>query len=192
MSTSQRHCEQIEMLISADLDGELNFDESTRIKTHLSGCKSCAQVRANYLQINRSIDDLGATDAGRHLLDQPSVNELTSSTNWVWRLVPFGLAASLVIAFGFMLVPSQPTPVNAQEIVRPFADVVEINQQAERDQQIMLKTLELELRSLRLELAQITQQDDRGAKLDARLMELINKVNQFEYSNHLEHTGDEK
>jgi predicted anti-sigma-YlaC factor YlaD len=115
-------------LISRYIDDELDSDELARLKTHITGCKSC---RAR-------VDDYGIIGAGLNSFVQAQTGTLTGEPEYRvveairrknsagikgWKevifskriLVPVGLAVSII--FMFMTFFSKPAPIGPTAIV---------------------------------------------------------------------------
>ena len=184
-------CEQFEMQISEMLDGELSNDEMESVNEHISVCDSCRELRDGFASVNRSVSLLGASSAVAENEQYSEtfvvIRQKPSLKNWfsVLRLVP--MAAVAALAIGLFLVMSQPAPEAAAEqltpeqFVKPMTDLNRINQQQQRDQELMLRTLGMDLRSLKLELNQLENAgpEDR-TRFENQIEEMLNRVEQFE------------
>src|SRR5690349_4981952 len=45
-------CDEMRLLIQADVDGELDAAEAARVGVHLEGCRHCAELRAGLLALS--------------------------------------------------------------------------------------------------------------------------------------------
>lgn len=191
MNSNDQQCEQFEPLVSAMLDGELSPTELDQVNNHLAKCDSCRQLRNKFASVDKSVLRLGEFDCPT---DQGSITETFVITrqkpelkNWlsVWRLVPVAAVAALSI--GMFLVISHPASkatadqLTPEQFVKPMTDLNRINQQQQRDQELMLRTLGMDLRSLKLELNQLENagSEDR-VRLENQIEEILNRVEQFE------------
>ena len=78
-----------------------------------------------------------------------------------------------------------PNPVTAEqfspeEVVRPIKELHLINLQQQRDQELLLRTLGMDLRSLRLEIAQLDSGSEERQNLENQINAMIEKVREFE------------
>ena len=188
MISSKSECHVFEPLVSVMLDGELTQVEQEHVQKHLDGCPSCQRLLVGFSQVDQAVGIL--SDVPEHqqvakdadlFLKRPVKKRLTFS---VWRLIPLAVAATVLICLGITMLPT-PTPVTAdqvtpEQIVRPIKELHLINLQQKRDQELMLRTLGMDLRSLRLEVAQLESGSEEQEKLESQINAMIEKVNQFE------------
>ena len=166
MISSNSECHVFEPLVSVMLDGELNQIEQEHLQKHLDGCPNCQRLLMEFSTVDQTVgmlsdipDHQPTAKKGKDLLlERPVKKRLAFS---VWRLIPLAVAATVLVCLGITMLPT-PSPVTAdqvtpEQIVRPIKELHLINLQQQRDQELMLRTLGMDLRSLRLEIA------DRGA-----------------------------
>ena len=188
MISSKSECHVFEPLVSVMLDGELTQVEQEHVQKHLDGCPNCQQLLVGFSQVDQAVGMLSdvpdhhqaAKDADL-FLERPVKKRLAFS---VWRLIPLAVAATVLICLGITMLPT-PTPVTAdqvtpEQIVRPIKELHLINLQQKRDQELMLRTLGMDLRSLRLEIAQLESGSQEQEILESQINAMIEKVNQFE------------
>lgn len=103
----------------------------------------------------------------------------------IWRLIPLAAAATLLIGLGVAVWPS-PQPARAElisteQFVEPMKELHLLNQLKQRDQEVMLQTLGLDLRAMKLEIGLLDPADQlsMGSRIDA----MLEMIHQFE-SNH--------
>lgn len=193
MSLTENSCEQFEPLVSAMIDGELAGAELVSVQQHLENCTACELLRTEFTGVNAAVEELSAKPFGsnREKLTETFVvtRHKPSLKNWlsVWRLAPLaGVAALIVGLFVVMIQPPRPAPadqLSAEHFVKPMTELNRINQQQQRDQDLMLRTIGMELRTLRLELKQLKSTDPaERIHIEKRLESMLQRVQNFETS----------
>ena len=119
------HCTEMQLLIQADVDGELTPAEAARVATHLTTCAACAELQLQLLALTGRFrreapykpasDALRAAVLGRLAATAPAALPQDQEAPWLLRLralirprlrmtAPFGagfaLAAGLILATG--------------------------------------------------------------------------------------------
>ncbi len=199
-------CEQFQSLISAELDGELDVREQAELQGHLAECAVCLcwQVTANRLaeqlafevdvdgerslpiRVNghdRQLVDLAPKESVANFDDRPTVRR---SATWFWAAAAL-LFISVGISFGVRARRESPIPTVS---VEPLVAMHSINVQTEHDQQAVLRTVEMDLRMMKLEM--------RGMELDAaarqqlgdRIESLLAKTRQLDTSTPISYRGE--
>ena len=91
-------CTEMQLLLQADLDGELSPTESARVAAHVSLCASCAALSEQLGQLSRRIRQ----DATRH--PAPPTLRRRVSPGRRWRaLVPAGMGVAVAAGLALML-----------------------------------------------------------------------------------------
>ena len=186
MGSENLNCRAYEPLISAMLDGELEPNKLTELENHVDRCPGCqAQLRA-YEQVNAAVDSLSQSGASPIDSNKFPSKVQASGNNWLsaWRLIPIATAATLLIGLGLTALPG-PRPVTADQInpqlfVQPMKDLHLINVQQQRDQELMLWTLGIDLRSLKLEINQLESGSEERQNMADQIDAMIEKVQLFE------------
>ena len=199
MNLNHTNCEVIEPLISAMIDGELVGQEQVQVEQHLEHCQAC-QLKANsFEQVDaaalllsaRRVDTLGTLDAVDDVVTSKTTNvyvvsrDKSSLKSWLslGRLAVMAAAATIVVGFAISMFPNQQpataSQFSADEIVQPIQELQLIHRQQQRDQELMLKTLEMDLRALRLELNELDPESDERKNLASDIDAMIEKVKQF-------------
>jgi hypothetical protein len=190
MNPNEKDCE-FEPMVSAMIDNELSIDEQTILDDHLADCDSCRRLVRDFESVNTSVDSLsfahGLGQGDTHTESFVVTRQKQSLNNWlsVWRLVPLAGVASLLI--GLLLVTAQPAPeataeqLTPEQFVKPMTELNRINHQQQRDQELMLRTLGMDLRSLKLELKQLEDAgpEDR-TRFENQIEEMLDRVEMFE------------
>ncbi len=190
-------CETFEPLVSALIDGELNESETDAVESHLQNCHACQQLKRSFLILSNTIasqqiyefeasqsfmEDMAPRNGISAPLPQKVPNEQRRHWSLPW-LVPIAIAASLLIWGAISMIPEKTNSVDTasvDSIAQPLADFQMINQQKQRDQQLMLKTMELELRSLRIELDQLDPNVATRDALAKQIEDMMHRVSHFE------------
>lgn len=192
-------CELFEPLISASLDGELNSSELETLNKHLLRCQCCRQMAEDFAQGDLAVELLGSENvsdlsttfatSGSHPETSvviPTLETSQSRNSWfsVWRLIPVGVAATLLVCFGIAAWPN-PQPVNAnqilpEQIAGPMFELETLNNQKQQDQDLMLRTLGMDLRAMKLEISQLEPGSEERERLKTQIDLMIAKVRNFE------------
>jgi hypothetical protein len=175
------------------IDGELSGDELTSVHQHLKNCRSCGQLHFDFAEVNKAVGALSAnlTDASHDRVTETFVvtREKTSLKNWlsVWRLAPLAGVAALLVGF-FVVTIQPPDNVSADQLspeqfVKPMTELNRINQQQQRDQDLMLRTIGMDLRTLRLELKQLkSASPEEHTRIEEQIESMLQRVQDFELS----------
>jgi negative regulator of sigma E activity len=197
--TDPSQCEIFEPLISAMLDGELTETEQNELLAHLDECSTCrAQVQA-FQNVDQAVSSMNSTaiayeeslektkstdrlSNGKLSVDR-SIVAHPSTWSW-WRVIPLAVAASLLAILSITII-NGPTPAKAdqvtpEQIVKPMKELHLINLQQQRDQELMLRTLGMDLRSLKIEIAQLEPGSPERKLLTEQVEAMIEKVRLFE------------
>ena len=195
MIPKNHDCDTFEPLVSAMIDNELLPNERVELNLHLNQCESCESLVREFQQIDEAVGALGLGPEGNDVENRMSefsetfvvTRQKQSVKNWFspWRLVPLAGVAALVV--GLFMVVSQPAPeatadqISAEEFVKPLTDLNLINLQQQRDQDLMLRTLGMDLRALKLELKQLESAvpEDRQ-RLEQQIETMLERVGSFE------------
>lgn len=194
MISQNSECQIYEPLVSVMLDGELDQFEQQQLQKHLDGCPSCQHLLETFSNVDEAVGllsgrrnenaatyDSVSIDRPISKFERPAKKRLAFSA---WRLIPLAVAATVLVCLGMTMLPT-PSPVTAEqvspeEVVRPIKELHLINSQQQRDQELMLRTLGMDLRSLRLEIAQLDSASDEQQNLENQINAMIEKVRQFE------------
>jgi len=192
MIPNNNDCENFEPMVSAMLDGELLPGEQAQLDAHLDQCQSCGNLVKDFQSVDDAVATLGTRAKGNESENRVTetfvvTRQKQSVKNWlsVWRLVPLAGVAALLI--GLFLVMSQPAStataeqLSAEEFVKPLTDLNRINLQQQRDQDLMLRTLGMDLRALKLELNQLENAgpEDRQ-RLEKQIETMLERVQHFD------------
>ena len=189
MNPDNQNCDQFEPMVSAMIDGELSNEEQLLLGNHLERCESCRELTRDFESVNVAVDSLAAATGSDHdsKLTETFVvtRQKQSLHNWlsVWRLVPLAGVAALLI--GLFIVATQPAPqasaeqFSAEQFVKPLSDLNRINQQQQRDQELMLRTLGMDLRTLKLELKQLDNAGSDRDRIEEQIEAMLQRVQKF-------------
>ena len=189
--TDTESCESYELLISCAMDDESTAEESRRLEEHLAACASCRAQQKKFENVNQAVFSLGQSEseilpAGVNVIPPGKpAQELTkpapAQSLFARRQRMAGWAA-LVTAAMIALVLLRPDPElrqkeNPIDILGPVVSLTEINSQRMLDQELLIESLELDLRTLKLQLAVLNDsgEDEVLGKIDA-LMQKIDQV----------------
>jgi anti-sigma factor RsiW len=192
-------CESFQLLISAALDGELDEREQVELDRHLSACGACRHWQASIVQQEQLLLTIADEDSQADLSELPlgqsdsavgvpltvefkSPQAMSQRRGLSWRLVGVsGLAAAVLLGVGLIvsaLVRQQgPAPTFS---VEPVAAMHAINVQSEEDQHAILRTVELDLRAMKLELKRMSLDDAARDQLGTQIDSLLAKTRQLQ------------
>ena len=182
----QQSCERFGPLISAKIDGELEAESVVQLEQHLAVCSECRERESKFGEIDDLVyasaipansDETEAWPPAKKVLPNRKPNGLGKS---LMRWIPLAVAASVLVAFLVIALPNE-SPVNAEQVALPLAELEMITDEQRDNQARMLKTLELELRALKLDVGSMDEEADAEEKkrLAEQLDRLIKKVNEF-------------
>lgn len=196
MNDKHCQCDEFEPLISAMIDGELDADERNELNSHLQNCGHCKRRVVAFEEVDLAIGRLSRANVADGRADEsipfslakppfemrPTKAKPSKNRRVIWRLIPLAAAATLLIGLGVAVWPN-PQPVRAEAIstaqfVEPMKDLHFLNRMKQRDQEVMLQTLGLDLRSMKLELQLLEPADQ--ISLSSRIDAMLEKLNQFD------------
>jgi len=208
MNSEPVNCETYDPLISAMMDGEIESVERNELNSHLQNCARCKQRVMAFEQVDSAVERL----SHKNLSGSESLNGFAQSSfptvpfamheakkkslqahrKSAWRLIPLAAAAMLLVCLGIALWPN-PRPVNAglispSQIVEPMKELHFLNQETRRNQELMLRTLGMDLRSMKLEINHFELGSAERDSLSAQIDAMIEKVQTFEARRELDTT----
>ncbi len=184
----QLSCEQFAPLISAMIDGELELDAAVQLNEHLESCQACQQRAARFRQLDglvfQNSQPLSGKPLAKTVVTKFSAAQPHSLTRTLMRWVPLATAAAILVGLMVATFPSSRSTVTAEQIARPLAELEMINADHRESQERMRKIMELDLRALKLELAQLDENNGEAVttqkkQLEQHVDQLIERVNQF-------------
>lgn len=210
MNTNQpaKPCTEFEILISCDLDGELTDQEQTDLSKHLVDCQHCRDWRSRLEQVDRRVQNLGESatielPAGtefraflrgqirdelpgfplaQRVEKKPKVKQAQVNSSPRARLAWTGLAVTAAVLFMILTLawPLAEQPPS-EGILAPLVALSEINSQRIQDQKLFRDSLELDLRTLKLQLASIASGSEPEAFL-GRIDRLMDRIDAMEHT----------
>lgn len=179
-------CEHFELLISCGIDGELTGDERLELSRHLDECSSCRVRSVKFKKVNELAGQLGILDDATCTkvvvpvtIKSGSVGNPDRPGHW-YRFVPYaalvGLAAGLVVWIGAFLPDSK--HADASEVVVPLVSLMQINSTRQEDHEFFRESLELDLRTLKLQIDALENQDQR-AHFRERYQRLLQRIKEI-------------
>ncbi len=189
-----KSCEDYQQLISASLDGESTDGERNELEHHLNSCQVCRQRRHAYVQVNELFEEFEPVRAeiakrGAEVKGEPQQipgagrrrTQRTRQNLVRAGLLVGGVAASAALAaFVYSPPPSQPMEtVTVTDLVQPLDKLYDLNRQSTKDQKIMASALEYELRALKLQLNNVSNDAADIDQYKQRIDELMRLVHQI-------------
>ena len=174
------NCETCQPLISAMLDGELTTAENDELDLHLQQCADCQIQVERFRAVNGAVRQLSNPTIVKTELSK----QVMSRSFSIWRTIPLAAAATLLVCLAIGTWPNpQPAKaehVSAEQFVKPMEDLAYLNLQEQSDQELMLRTLGMDLRSLKLEINQLESGSVERLRLEQQIDAMIEKVRLFE------------
>jgi hypothetical protein len=209
MTEVNQNCESYEPLISALLDGELESAELKSVNEHLLKCSTCREQMSRFRRVNQAVVGLSnpvyAAESGLQA-EQVTVatksvvpkNKLSRGSRGrvrfpVWPMIPAVVAASVLVCLLIIAIPNQKPAaaeqVPAKQVADPIRDLHLINTQQQRDQDLMLRTLGMDLRALKLELNQLEPGTPERIAMTKQIDLMLEKVRNFAAENSIPETN---
>ncbi len=199
-------CIQFQSLISAELDGELDVQEQAELQGHLAECAVCLRWRATASRLAHqlaSIDEvhgeqwvpIHANGHARTLVELAPKESLADfdgrptvrrSATWFWAAAAL-LFISVGISFGVRARRESQIPTVS---VEPLVAMHAINVQTEHDQQAVLRTVEMDLRMMKLEMRSMDFDPASRQQLGDRIESLLAKTRQLDASTPISYRGE--
>ena len=193
-------CTFFEPLVSAMLDNELELHEREQLELHLERCSHCKELLRAFGQVDSAVEIPLSERLGSvsriSITPKPPIKTLPvkrqSGNRWpsVWKLISLAAAATLLVSLAITAIPGPRTAtaeqISADQFVQPMKDLRRINLQRQQDQDLMLRTLGMDLRSLKIELNQLEPGSDERKNLAAQVDTMIEKVSRFEIASNLD------
>jgi anti-sigma-K factor RskA len=187
MKKSISSCEPFELMISELIDGELNDSDTRDVQEHIQDCAACQELHSQFARVNAAVESLSAND--RRLISafadaKPRTEKSqTNVQRFAWRLIALSTAAALLFAVFVTFYPTTNSltakEFSPQDFAQPLKELHVLNMHQERDQELMLKTLSMDLRAMKLELNQLNDSEEQG-ELASEIDLMLAKVNQFD------------
>ena len=198
-------------LVSAFIDGELEPATASRVNAHLADCLDCCRYLNELVAVELALLDSqviapempgeisrqsGTLDERRVVPRSLPLNspkpvmpvksskpiEMAERGRSLMRWVPVAAAASVLAGLG-MIAMTPGTELTAEEFVEPAAEVQLMHRQRELNQELLVNTLDFDLRALRRELSLLgtdnPNEDEQKQKIAESLEQLIQKVNRL-------------
>ena len=199
MNNQPLNCENYEPLISAMIDGELETRERNELKSHLQNCAMCKQRVIAFERVDAAVETLSQEPVAARSVEidklrlpsavpfamyPPKTAPRRPRIALIWRLIPLAAAATLLICLGIAAWP-YPKPANAEQIstaqiVEPMTELYLLNVQQQREQNLMLRTLDMDLRSMKLEINSLDPGSSERINLAARIDTMLENVRMLE------------
>ena len=215
MPDTDASCEYFEILISAMTDGELDIQETAELNQHLENCSGCRQLSQQFANVDELLAEHSLMEhRGYHvessleyrteMLDSngslpkysPAPTKLPHRTRqsrkWITYL-PLAVAATLL---GCLILIAWPNPqpaaagqLSPEEVIQPMQELKRINQQKQRDQEMMLHAFSLELRVLKLELNQLEPDSPERIAMSQRIDAMLERLHPYVESSNQSNTS---
>ncbi len=189
-----KSCEDWGVLISCGLDGELTAQEHLRLADHLRQCPACRSTQTRWNQVHQLLRrqvDL-PNHRGRRSASEKVVNETAcqpfprphlqrpAATAAPRFGVNVSIAATAVVALLLLsLVPLIRRTGETRNTVAPLVVLTRINSERIEDQKVLRDSLELDLRTLKLQVATLDSGEAATGFLN-RIDRLMKRIDEFE------------
>ena len=180
---------EFEPMISALVDDELADEQKSKVIFHLANCESCQALHDDFHKVD-SLVQFSDERIPRRPQQQIKSRNLDATTESIRivstsRFVPAAVAATLLMCFCVFFVQDQPAeanPVSPEEVAQPMSELHSLNKQQRRDQELMLKVLGMDLRTLKLEIAQLPNHSQERISLTQQVDMMLQKIRTFKTS----------
>ncbi len=113
-------CTEMQLLVQADVDGELSAAEAAAVVAHTETCAACAALHTRLIGLSRRIRDEASyrpapatlREAVERTISPPRPARAAVRTRWR-MIAPFGVGAALAASLMLILLPPQPDDVAA-------------------------------------------------------------------------------
>ncbi len=188
-------CETIQILASCAIDGELSSEERNRLRSHLSECETCKSRLLNFEVLQLLLDDVDlpqldpvdermpVVSLSRQSVEQQFVmnKNRTGIATKLKFCIAGALVAAVVVAFAMVDLGGSPRPNGDElDLVQPVVKLSEINSQRVHDQELLRESMELDLRTLRMQVA--AADDGSQSQFLERIEELLERIQKAEIS----------
>lgn len=173
-------CDAFAESISAMQDGELPPDAERELLRHLQDCAGCRARLARFQLIDTALraEQPGARDSAPQIARPRIVKRpAAAARRRFWWRSSAAAAALLALTATAILVPSA---ADAAWPIEPAATLDVLQTQDRADQTAVLKTLELELRAMHLEVRILELESGSVGDVDHKIRELLDRVNQLQ------------
>lgn len=196
MIDQHSNCDTYEPLISAMIDGELESDERNELNSHLQNCTTCKQRVIAFERVDAAVETLSHNSEPTQSTNE-AILRLQSAVPFamyppkkvpprannllIWRLIPLAAAATLLICLGVAAWPSASAEsISPAQIVEPMKELHLLNLEKQREQSLMLRTLIMDLRSMKLEINMFEPGSAERVSFASQIDAMIEKVELYE------------
>lgn len=179
----KQSCEQFGELLSALHDGELSLSESQSVLSHLSDCQHCQETQREFALVDEILAS-PMTPASAPSIATPSktlgsaklTNSRSSSgSKRIWASIGVSTAALMMVGLS-IFTPDGTLPTNTPEVSIPTIELEKmraLNVETQETNDDMLKTLELQIRMMRVDAKGLDPSDPEQAKLKSEIESLL-------------------
>ncbi|MHC4945790.1 MAG: zf-HC2 domain-containing protein [Planctomycetota bacterium] len=169
-------CEQFAEMLSAWLDDELEADEQAALEAHLADCPACRALKRRF----QAVDELATKS--ETLTDSGIAGRRTSGQPAPWlgmslrRAASIAAAALILIAVSLFILATGDRSEARRAATENLAALNAMNQEAYKDQDAVLKSLEWDLNAMKLTV-RCSELDEKSAEaLLGRIDQLLEEV----------------
>lgn len=172
-------CEEMAEKLSAFMDGELEAEEVSALREHLRTCPACRNLEEGFGAVDRLVGRAVSRPSEalegriRAALNQPRPNR------GIRRLLQISAAALVLIAASLVILVTGDR-ADASRLAVPAAALEAMNLQVLEDQQALLKTLEWDLRAMKLMVSSPELEEGKAKQLLDEIDLLLAKVKRLE------------
>jgi anti-sigma factor RsiW len=178
------NCEQFGELISGLIDNELTPEETRKVNSHLNQCADCRNTQAEFESLDRAIQSPNFPEkvALPCELDRPTSQKpakatrksgLNSSRLWM----PLAATSAALVAVGVSIFwPTANAGAKTTEVHVPSLELDQLenlNRQSKKNTDSTLKTMELQLRLMRINAKGLNSDDPDQAAVQAKIEQML-------------------
>ena len=180
------NCEAFEILISSRIDGEIGRSEEIELDRHLESCSKCRLLEDRFAKVDgmvASTADINFSSDAKAQLKPKSIPSIQFKRNWLSVASLVGAAAIAIVIIQWNW--TAPGTENSIDIATPIVSLSEIYSHRIHDQELMRESLEMDLRTLKLQLFALNESTDPETTdaLLIRINNLMEKIDQAKVLN---------
>lgn len=187
-------CEQFGELISGLIDGELNVSETEKVTLHLNRCEVCRITQAHFEMVDQAIQSPQGLAPSKQDSSLPVATKPTPPRRSVrednrnlfrrrlWMPVSLTSAAMVVLALS-ILWPTEEAGAETTDVQLPTLELhklEQINQDTRETADETLRTIELQLRMMRVDAKHLDSSNENEARLQSEIDRLLTAVTQLQ------------
>ncbi len=112
---TDKDCTEMQLLVQADVDGELDVAGSARVAAHIAACADCASLQQDLIKLSAKLRREWPKSEASPALRAAIAPKPPLGRRWQRAAFPFGAGLAIAASLAFLFLPAQPDP--ARELV---------------------------------------------------------------------------